>query len=97
MLLDSPTRFDAVEPGCEQFIVRSLDVAHEPFGTAGNFTTDARLAALAMERGYALYSTENDFARFAGLRWVNARQPLGLPYRRFSSVYNVSSSNRSSS
>jgi toxin-antitoxin system PIN domain toxin len=40
-------------------------------GTAGNLTTDAHLAILAVERGYALYSTDADFARFNGLRWVN--------------------------
>jgi toxin-antitoxin system PIN domain toxin len=43
----------------------------ERLGTAGNLTTDAHLAVLAMERGYVLYSTDADFARFAGLRWVN--------------------------
>jgi len=43
----------------------------ERLGTAGNLTTDAHLAALAMERGYVLYSTDTDFARFSGLRWVN--------------------------
>jgi toxin-antitoxin system PIN domain toxin len=40
-------------------------------GTAGNLTTDAHLATLAIERGYVLYSTDADFSRFAGLRWVN--------------------------
>lgn len=40
-------------------------------GTAGNLTTDAHLATLAMERGYTLYSTDADFARFPGLKWVN--------------------------
>ena len=40
-------------------------------GTAGNLTTDAHLAVLAMERGYVLYSTDSDFTRFPGLRWVN--------------------------
>lgn len=40
-------------------------------GTAGNLTTDAHLATLAMERGYVLYTTDTDFARFPGLRWVN--------------------------
>jgi hypothetical protein len=29
------------------------------------------LAVLAMERGYILYSTDTDFARVSGLRWVN--------------------------
>lgn len=43
----------------------------EGLGTAGNLTTDAHLAALAMERGYTLYSTDADFARFPGLRRVN--------------------------
>jgi toxin-antitoxin system PIN domain toxin len=40
-------------------------------GTAGNLTTDAHLATLAMERGYTLYSTDVDFARFPGLKWIN--------------------------
>lgn len=44
-------------------------------GTAGNLTTDAHLAVLAMERGYVLYSTDTDFARFPGLRWKNPCQP----------------------
>ncbi|HEX4112768.1 MAG TPA: TA system VapC family ribonuclease toxin [Stellaceae bacterium] len=43
----------------------------ERLGAAGNLTTDAHLAVLAMERGYVLYSTDADFARFSGLRWVN--------------------------
>lgn len=43
----------------------------ERLGTAGNLTTDAHLAALAMERGYVLYSTDADFGRFPELRWVN--------------------------
>jgi toxin-antitoxin system PIN domain toxin len=43
----------------------------ERLGTAGNLTTDAHLAVLAMERGYVLYSTDADFMRFAGLRWAN--------------------------
>lgn len=49
----------------------ALRQALERLGTGGNLTTDAHLAALAMERGYALYSTDADFARFPGLRWVN--------------------------
>lgn len=43
----------------------------ERLGTAANLTTDAHLAVLAMERGYVLYTTDADFARFPGLRWVN--------------------------
>ncbi|HET7038394.1 MAG TPA: type II toxin-antitoxin system VapC family toxin [Gemmatimonadales bacterium] len=40
-------------------------------GTAGNLTTDAHLAALALEHGAELCSTDADFARFRRLRWVN--------------------------
>ncbi len=40
-------------------------------GTAGNLTTDAHLAALAIESGAELCSTDSDFARFRHVRWVN--------------------------
>ena len=43
----------------------------EAAGTAGNLTTDAHLAALAVERQAELHSTDADMARFPGLRWVN--------------------------
>lgn len=38
-------------------------------GTAGNLTTDAHLAALAISHGALLVSFDTDFARFKGLRW----------------------------
>lgn len=40
-------------------------------GTAGNLTTDAHLAAVAIERGLILQTTDADFTRFSGLKWVN--------------------------
>jgi uncharacterized protein len=43
----------------------------EPLGTAGNLTTDAHLAALAIEHGAELCSADADFGRFRGLRWTN--------------------------
>lgn len=43
----------------------------EALGTAGNLASDAHLAALAIEHGAQLCSTDTDFARFPGLRWVN--------------------------
>jgi toxin-antitoxin system PIN domain toxin len=46
-----------------------------PFGTAGNLTTDAHLAALAIEHGATLYSSDADFSRFSGLRWVDPLHP----------------------
>jgi toxin-antitoxin system PIN domain toxin len=45
-----------------------------PLGTAGNLTNDAHLAALAIEHGATLCSCDNDFSRFAGLRWVDPLQ-----------------------
>jgi toxin-antitoxin system PIN domain toxin len=41
----------------------------EPLGTGGNLTTDAHLAALAIEHGATLVSFDRDFGRFPGLRW----------------------------
>ena len=43
----------------------------EPLGTAGNLVGDAHLAALAIEHGATLASSDNDFARFRGLRWID--------------------------
>jgi toxin-antitoxin system PIN domain toxin len=40
-------------------------------GTAGNLTTDAHLAALAIEHGAELFSCDSDFSRFSGLRWTD--------------------------
>jgi uncharacterized protein len=37
-------------------------------GTAGNLTTDAHLAALAIEHGAELVSYDRDFGRFKGVR-----------------------------
>jgi hypothetical protein len=43
----------------------------EGAGGAGNLVPDADLAALAIEHGLVLCSTDRDFARFPGLRWEN--------------------------
>lgn len=37
----------------------------------GGLVSDAHLAALTIEYGGVLYTTDRDFARFPGLRWVN--------------------------
>jgi len=42
-----------------------------PIGTGGNLTSDAHLAALAIEHGAELCSSDSDFARFQGLKWRN--------------------------
>ena len=44
----------------------------------GELVPDAHLAALAIEHGLELCSTDGDFARFRGLRWTN---PLAAPSR----------------
>ena len=53
---------------------RHLDIAFRllrEVGTGANLTTDAQLAALAIEYRADLYSNDSDFGRFPGLRWVN--------------------------
>ena len=43
----------------------------EELGAGGNLTTDAHLAALAIEHQAELHTTDTDFVRMSGLRWVN--------------------------
>ncbi|MDQ6700857.1 MAG: PIN domain-containing protein [Acidobacteriota bacterium] len=53
---------------------RHLQVLRElllPPGTGGNLTSDAHLAALAIEHGAELCSFDTDFARFKRLKWHN--------------------------
>lgn len=38
---------------------------------SGDLVSDAHIAALTMEYGGVLYTTDRDFARFPGLRWKN--------------------------
>ena len=45
-------------------LLRSTDVG-------ANLTTDAHIAAYAIEHAGTLYSNDGDFARFEGLRWRN--------------------------
>jgi hypothetical protein len=53
-------------------ILRNLLTAS---GTAGNLTSDAHLAALAIEHGGTIASADNDFRRFAGVTHVNPLAP----------------------
>ncbi|MDP8968938.1 MAG: type II toxin-antitoxin system VapC family toxin [Actinomycetota bacterium] len=48
----------------------------EPLGTAGNLTSDAHLAALAVEHGATLVSFDRDFGRFSGVRWQHPVQAV---------------------
>jgi uncharacterized protein len=41
------------------------------YDVRGNLIPDALLAALAVEHGLTVYSTDTDFARFDEMRWEN--------------------------
>lgn len=57
------------EPGPEHpRILGQLIAKHD---IRGNLVPDTMLAALAIEHGLTLYSTDTDFARFPELRWKN--------------------------
>jgi uncharacterized protein len=67
-----PPHVHVAQPSDNHFALLRAEL--ERLGTAGNLTTDAHLAVLAMQRGYVLYSTDTDFARFKRLRRVNPRK-----------------------
>lgn len=58
-----------VQPGPHhiEILQRLAMAAH----AAGPRITDATLAAIAIEHGAKLASTDRDFARFQGLNWIN--------------------------
>lgn len=62
----------AVNPG-PRHLALLRDVL-EAAGVAGNLTTDAHIAAIAIEHQCELHSNDSDFSRFPGLLW---RNPLG--------------------
>ncbi len=56
-------------PGIDHWhLFRRMLLEGRAFGDIG---TDAHLAALTIEHGGVLYTTDSDFARFPGLRWKN--------------------------
>jgi toxin-antitoxin system PIN domain toxin len=62
-------RVAVVNPGDDHWkVLRELI---STTGVAGNVSTDAHIAALAIERGAAVVSHDSDFSRFKGLRWEN--------------------------
>jgi hypothetical protein len=75
---------DAVQRWLEQPLVRVLTPGDDHWllfrqmvmegQASGPLVTDAQIAALAIEYGGVLYTTDRDFARFPGLRWVNPLQ-----------------------
>lgn len=83
--LTTEQALEAVDTWLREPIVRTLSPGLEHWrilngllaecGAAGNLTADAHLAALAIENGCQLRSTDTDFARFRRLDWSN---PLGV-------------------
>jgi toxin-antitoxin system PIN domain toxin len=70
-----------LEQPCVRIVVpteRHWEIMREQLGESGatgNLVSDAHLAALAIEHGSTLYSTDADFSRFPALRWVNPLKP----------------------
>lgn len=65
------TSVGVLEPGERHWEILAELLARTQ--ASGNLATDAHLAALAIEHGAVLHSTDQDFRRFAGLAW---RDPL---------------------
>ena len=51
----------------------------EELGTAAKLVTDAQIAAQAIEHDAVLHTTDADFLRVAGLRWVNPLTGITSP------------------
>jgi len=63
----------AIGPGEQHWqILRNLLLVS---GSAGNLTSDAHLAALAIEHGATVASADSDFRRFAGVTHLNPLAP----------------------
>jgi hypothetical protein len=66
--LDRPNA-GILEPGERHWII--LQGLLENSQCAGPLVTDAVLAAIAIEHGATLHTTDRDFSRFDGLAWKN--------------------------
>jgi toxin-antitoxin system PIN domain toxin len=64
--LDSPVAWIPQPTGRHREVLGRLLVNHR---VHANIVPDAHLAALAIEHGLILCSSDADFARFSGLRW----------------------------
>jgi len=61
-----------LSPGAS--IVSRFFTLLEAADSGGNLSTDALIAATAEEHGGIVYSTDRDFDRFPGVKWIN---PIG--------------------
>ena len=72
--LDQPS-VTSVEPGERHWeILQSLLDSGQ---TSGPLVMDAVLAAIAIEHGATLCTTDRDFSRFADLNWINPLEERG--------------------
>ena len=58
-----------VQPGPQHLEIAFALLRH--VGVAANLTTDAQIAALAIEHQGEVHSNDAEFGRFPRLRWVN--------------------------
>jgi toxin-antitoxin system PIN domain toxin len=82
--LDPPTAWACVMDWLTALVAWVPEPGHEygrifgelirTYEVRGNLIPDAALAALAIEHGVTLVSTDTDFARFRELRWENPLQ-----------------------
>lgn len=84
-VLDRPMAVDVALASVEEWLARAhvhfvqpgprhLEISFgllRHAGAAAQLTTDAQLAALAIERQGEVHSNDTDFGRFPQLRWVN--------------------------
>ncbi len=62
-----------VAPGAEHLSI--FEELCRESGAAGKLVADAQHAAVAIEHGCTLVTTDSDFARFPGLRWQHPLRP----------------------
>lgn len=66
----------AINPGEQHWAILNKLLMNT--GAAGNLTNDAHLAAIAIEHGYVIASSDNDFKRFEGIEHINPLEIGGI-------------------
>lgn len=62
-----------IGPGAQH--IELLDSVLASGKATGSLVSDGVLAAIALENGAAIASTDRDFTRFPGLKWLNPLDP----------------------
>jgi hypothetical protein len=70
-ILRSQPQAETIRPGPRHWGIFTM--LAEETSSRGNLIPDAYLAAIAIESGSEWVSTDGDFARFPGLRWIDPR------------------------